>query len=124
MGKDVGATTTSPTTPWREDMISIKGSLTMVVDKEWNSIQAAIFQKHIEATHTMGVDKEWNSIQAAIFQKHIGATHPTITSNEMPPDHTLIINTNITNSQAKNSNQKNDNIYVIGLLQLVGMQML
>jgi hypothetical protein len=41
-------------------------------------------------------------------QKHIEATHPTITSNEMPPDHTLIIEATITSSQAKNSNQKND----------------
>jgi hypothetical protein len=54
------------------------------------------------------MNKEWNSIQAAIFQKHIEATHPTMTSNEMPPEHTLIIETNITSSQAKNSNQKND----------------
>jgi hypothetical protein len=51
---------------------------------------------------------EWNSIQAAIFQKHIEATHPTITSNEIPLDHTLIIEAKITSSQAKNSNQKND----------------
>jgi hypothetical protein len=31
-----------------------------------------------------------------------------MTSNEMPPDHTLIIKANITSSQAKNSNQKID----------------
>jgi hypothetical protein len=68
--------------------------------------------------------KEQNSIQAAIFQKHIEATHPTMTSNKMPPDHTLIIKANITSSQAKKSNQKNDKHYVIGLLQLVGLQML
>ncbi len=53
--------------------------------------------------------------QAAIFQKHIEATHPTITSNEIPPDHTLIIEANVTSSQAKNSHQKLTNIYVIGL---------
>jgi hypothetical protein len=49
-----------------------------------------------------------DSIQAAIFQKHIEATHPTITSNEIPPDHTLIIKANITSSQAKNTYQKID----------------
>jgi hypothetical protein len=54
------------------------------------------------------MNKEWNSIQAAMFQKHIEATHPTMTSNEMRLDYTLIIKTNITHSQAKNSNQKND----------------
>ncbi len=42
------------------------------------------------------------------FRKHIEETHPTITSNEMPPDHTLTIEANITSSQAKNSNQKID----------------
>jgi hypothetical protein len=31
-----------------------------------------------------------------------------MTSNEMPPDHTLMIEANITSSQAKNSNQKID----------------
>ncbi len=45
---------------------------------------------------------------AAIFQKHIEATHPTITSNKMPLDQTLIIKANITSSQAKNSNLKID----------------
>ena len=55
------------------------------------------------------MNKERNAIQAAIFQKHINATHLTITSNEMPPDHTLIIEANITSSLSKNSNQKVDN---------------
>ncbi len=54
------------------------------------------------------MNKEENSIQAEIFQKHIEATHPTIISNEMPQDHTLIITANITSFQEKNSNQKND----------------
>jgi hypothetical protein len=53
-------------------------------------------------------NKKWNSIQAAIFQKHIEATHPTISRDEMPPDHTLIIKANIRSSLAKNSNQKID----------------
>jgi hypothetical protein len=55
------------------------------------------------------MNKEQNAIQAAIFQKHINATHLTITSNEMPPDHTLIIKANITSSLSKNSNQTVDN---------------
>jgi hypothetical protein len=54
------------------------------------------------------MNKEWISIQAAIFHKHIEATHPTITSNYMPPDHTLIFKANITSSQAKNCNQNID----------------
>ncbi len=69
-------------------------------------------------------NKERNSIQAAIIQKHIEATHPTISSNEMPPYHTLIIKANIISSLAKNSNHKFTNIYIIKLLQLVGKHML
>jgi hypothetical protein len=67
------------------------------------------------------MSKEWNSIQAVIFQKHIEATHPRINSNEMPPDHTLIIDANITSSQAK---KLLTNIDIIGLSTIVGMQML
>ena len=48
------------------------------------------------------------------------ATHPRITSNEMPPDHTLNIEANITSSLSKNSNLKVDK----HLFQVVGMQML
>jgi hypothetical protein len=44
------------------------------------------------------MNKEQNAIQAAIFQKHIQATHPSVTCNEMPPEHTLIIEGNITSS--------------------------
>jgi hypothetical protein len=62
----------------------------------------------METFYACPTNKEWNFIQAAIFQKHIEATQPTITSNEMPPYHTLIIEANITSSQAKNSNQKID----------------
>ena len=52
--------------------------------------------------------KNKNAIHAAIFQKHIQSTHPTITSNEIPPDHTLINEANITSLMSKNSNQKVD----------------
>ena len=69
-------------------------------------------------------NKEQNVIHAAIFQKHIPATHPSITSNEIPPKHTLIIEAIITRSISKKSNQKLTIIFVIELLQVVGMQML
>jgi hypothetical protein len=64
-----------------------------------------------EAQHfVMPVQQTKNRIPSknAILQKHIEATDPTMTSNTMPPDHTLIIEANITSSQAKNSNQKID----------------
>ena len=51
-----------------------------------------------DACYACPTNKERNSIQAAIFQKHIQATHPNVTCNEMPPEHTLIIEGNITSS--------------------------
>jgi hypothetical protein len=47
-------------------------------------------------------------IQKAIFQQHIQATHPSVTTNELPPDHTLIIEAHITSSISKKSQQKVD----------------
>ncbi len=56
-----------------------------------------------EACYACPTNKERNSIQKAIFQQHIHRTHPSITSNKMPPDHTLIIEANISSSVSKKS---------------------
>jgi hypothetical protein len=53
-------------------------------------------------------NKERISIQASIFKKHTQATHPPINSNEDPPEHTIIIEADITSSIAKNAHQKID----------------
>ncbi len=47
-------------------------------------------------------------IQKAISQHHIQATHPSVATNELPPDHTLIIEAHITSSNSKKSQQKVD----------------
>lgn len=36
-------------------------------------------------------NKERNAVTASMFKQHILATHPTIDSDELPPDNTLII---------------------------------
>jgi hypothetical protein len=46
----------------------------------------------------MSNKQETNFIQAAIFQEYIKATHTDVTCNEMPPEHTLIIEGHITSS--------------------------
>ncbi len=51
-------------------------------------------------------NKEQNSIQTAIFQEHIKATHPDVTCNEMPPKHTLIIEGHITSSISNTTQQR------------------
>ncbi len=47
-------------------------------------------------------------IQKEIFQQHIKATHPSVATNELPLDHTLIIEAHITSSNSKKSQQKVD----------------
>ncbi len=49
---------------------------------------------------------EHNSIQASIFKKHILATHPSIHSNVNPPEHTNIIEADISSSVAKRAHWK------------------
>ncbi len=53
-------------------------------------------------------NKEQNSIQAAIFKEHLQATHPNVTSNEMQPEHTLIIKGHITSSMSNTKQQRID----------------
>ncbi len=43
-----------------------------------------------------------------LFQKHINTTHPSITCKELPPNHTLIIEANISSSISKKSQHKID----------------
>jgi hypothetical protein len=47
-------------------------------------------------------------MQKAIFRQHIQATHSSVATNELPPDHTLIIEAHITSSNSKKSQQKVD----------------
>jgi hypothetical protein len=61
-----------------------------------------------DACYACPTNKERNSIHAAIFQKHIQATHPNVTCNEMPPEHTLIIEGNITSSIRSTKRQQID----------------
>ena len=61
-----------------------------------------------DACYACPTNKERNSIQAAIFQKHIQATHPNVTCDEMPPEHTLIIEGNITSSISHTTRQRID----------------
>ncbi len=61
-----------------------------------------------DACYACPTNKERNSIQKALFQKHINTTHPSITSNEVPPNHTLIIEANISSSVSKKSKNKID----------------
>ena len=61
-----------------------------------------------DACYACPMNKEQNSIQAAIFQKHIQATHPNVTCDEMPPENTLIIEGNITSSISNTARQRID----------------
>ena len=61
-----------------------------------------------DACYACPTNKEQNAIQASIFQKHIQDTHPNVTCDEMPPEHTLIIEGNITSSISHTTRQRID----------------
>jgi hypothetical protein len=61
-----------------------------------------------DACYACPTNKERNAIQAAIFQKHIEATHPNVTCDELPPEHTLIIEANISSSVSNTTQQRID----------------
>jgi hypothetical protein len=61
-----------------------------------------------DACYACPTNKERNSIQKAILQQHIQATHPSVNSNEMPLENTLIIEAHIISSNSKKSQQKID----------------
>ena len=61
-----------------------------------------------EACYACPTNKERNSIQKAIFRQHIQATHLSVTTNNLPPSHTLIIEAHITSSNSKKIQQKVD----------------
>ena len=61
-----------------------------------------------EACYACPTNKERNSIQKAIFRQHIQATHPSVTTNDLPPSHTLIIEAHITSSNSKKNQKKID----------------
>jgi hypothetical protein len=59
-----------------------------------------------DACYACPTNKEQNSIQAAIFKEHVQATCPNVTSNEMPLEHTLIIKSHITSSMSNTKWQR------------------
>jgi hypothetical protein len=61
-----------------------------------------------EVCYACPTNKERNSIHAASFKNHIEATHPKIHSIETPPTHTIVIEANITSSREEKSKRKID----------------
>jgi hypothetical protein len=59
-----------------------------------------------DACYACPTNKEQNSIQTLIFEEHIQGTNPNVTSNEMPPKHTLIIEGHITSSMSNTTRQR------------------
>jgi hypothetical protein len=61
-----------------------------------------------DACYACPTNKERNSIKAAKFRQHIQTTDPSVNSDELPPEHTLIIEAHITSSVSKKSQQRID----------------
>ena len=61
-----------------------------------------------DPSYACPTNKERNGISARVFKNHIIATHPLITSNELPPDHTLMIEASIRTKHKKVSQAVHD----------------
>jgi hypothetical protein len=60
-----------------------------------------------DACYACPTNKQRNGVTAAAFRKHIMQTHPNIDTNELPPDHTLMIEATITTSgQQRRGNKR------------------
>lgn len=53
---------------------------------------------------------ERNAISAINFKNHVLRTHPNVNNNNLPPDHTIIIEADIKSSSSKRSKQKVDTV--------------
>ena len=56
-----------------------------------------------DVVYACSTNKERNGIQAGIFRDHILSTHPKISSSELPPDHTIIIEAVVQSKHASSS---------------------
>jgi hypothetical protein len=65
-----------------------------------------LYQFQGDTCYACPTNNKRNSIQALIFKKHILATHPSIHSNVNPPEHTIIIEADISSSVAKTAHKK------------------
>eukprot|EP00985_Skeletonema_marinoi_P029120 scaffold26810_cov142-Skeletonema_marinoi.AAC.12 len=69
-------------------------------------------QPHRQATlcYACPTNKERNGVNAITFQQHIKATHPkvTVTDEEDPPDHTLMIEASIWTKKKKDTAHNGD----------------
>ena len=66
-----------------------------------------------DACYACPTNKERNGITAGTFKKHILATHPTVDSDELPPDHTLMIEASIRRKRRKVAQAIHDTIVTL-----------
>jgi hypothetical protein len=65
-----------------------------------------VVSKKGDACYACPTNNKRNSIQASTFKKHILASHLSIQTNVNPPEHTIIIEADISSSVAKKAHQK------------------
>ena len=58
-----------------------------------------------EPSYACPTNKERNGITAGVFKDHIVSTHPLVTSDELPPDHTLMIEASVQTKAKKKVSQ-------------------
>jgi hypothetical protein len=65
-----------------------------------------LYQIQGDTCYACPTNHKHNSIKASIFKKRILATHPSIHNNVNPPEHTIIIEADISSSVAETAHRK------------------
>ena len=45
---------------------------------------------NVDWSYTCPTNRESNAISAGVFKQYVLNTHPTVLSNDLPPDHTIV----------------------------------
>jgi hypothetical protein len=86
----------------RDDIVTLN---TRVVGK--NGVHLPAHDSNSDVTYACALNKERNAISAQIFKDHIcSGLFPPMNSSELPPDHTIIVETDIQSSGTNATSNK------------------
>jgi len=63
-----------------------------------------------DACYACPSNREQNAISGGSFERHILSTHPSFESQELPPEHTIVIEADIRSTRSKQKNVTIDNV--------------
>ena len=99
-------------TMWKSDL-PVKARRVMntqrVVRKDGLQLPSK-FEDDIDACFACPSNRERNAISAGNFKRHLLDTHPTFDSQELPPEHTIVVEADIFSSVSDQRNVNVDNV--------------